>query len=80
MKTQLVSIPAEELIDWDTPQLVQYENGMVILTTGEHTEWGRFSGTIVHIPDNEILVGRYRENWSKGNFKPYKGRVMIDSE
>jgi hypothetical protein len=53
-----------ELIDWDKPQLV-YFNDIVVLTTGYHYK-DRFKGV--------SITGEYefRSKWEKALFKPYK--------
>jgi len=53
-----------EIIDWDKPQLV-YFNDIVVLTTGYHYK-DRFAGV--------SITGEYefRSKWEKSLFKPYK--------
>lgn len=65
MYTKIHPVDKIPVTDWSKPdQLVHCENGMVVLTTGEHSN-DVFSGVLLSENNN---THRYATNWNKSTF------------
>ena len=76
---EIVSHPEQEdKIDWSIKGQLFYDDGLVVISNGEHTEEG-FTGTVVSEGNNHVK-GQIITYWNKEVFKPYKGSICLKND
>lgn len=56
-------------INWSIPRwYINGDNNIVVLSTGEHDDFGKFTGTC--LPCEAYPNGDYSDIWSKTSFRP----------
>lgn len=66
MKTKVISEVKSTEIDWSKANLVKNSTGLVVLTTGKHSN-GDFSGTVL-VSHGGNYIGAVSDRWGKHDF------------
>ncbi len=53
-------------------------DGLVVVTSGKERE-NAFSGTVLNVGESSYTIGYHQDVWGKNYFRPFNGKVILES-